>query len=349
MNLDHHLSRRRRGWRALGSLAAVLAIAAIAASAVLARTSAAPANTSPPTISGSPREGNTLTADNGTWTNGPTAFAYQWQQCNASGSGCSDIAGATATATAKTYSLKAADVDHTVRVTVTASNADGQSSANSTATAVVSSSKGPVNTAPPAISGTAKVGEELTASNGTWTGGVDSYGYQWQRCDSSGASCTAVTDATSRTYGVRTVDAGHTLRVVVTAKNASDSTSATSAPTPVVTGTGGGTTTVTSTVSGNKAPTISFVSLKRIGVRVYARFRTCDDSAKAITVIERDTKPRVAAYTRRFSIPGQPCATRSRNWILPARFRHGRYTATLRAVDKSGRTSRTVSRSLTFR
>ena len=351
MSIDHHSPRRWSGWRAIASLAAILAIAAIAASAVLARTSAAPQNTSPPTISGSAREGNTLTANNGTWSNAPTAFAYQWQQCNASGASCSDISGATA----KTYSLKSGDVDHTVRVTVTASNADGQSSANSNTTPVVSSSKGPVNTAPPTISGTPKVGEELSASTGTWTGGVQSYSYQWQRCDSGGASCTAVTDATSRTYGVRTVDVGNTLRVQVTAKNASDSTTATSAPTAVVTAAGGGTTTVTTTTSttttaaGNRAPTISFVSLKRVGIRAYARFRTCDDSPKAITVIERDTKAHVAAYTRRFSIAPVPCATHSKNWVLPARFRHGRYTATLRAVDKSGASSRTVSRSLTFK
>jgi hypothetical protein len=342
MNIDHHSPRGWSGWRAIASLVAILAIAAIAASAVLARTSVAPQNTSPPTISGSAREGNTLTADNGTWSNAATAFAYQWQQCNASGVSCSDISGATA----KTYSLKSGDVDHTVRVMVTASNADGQSSSNSDTTPVVSSSKAPANTAPPTILGTPRVGEELSASNGTWTGGVTSYSYQWQRCDPAGASCTAVTDATTRTYGVRTVDTGRTLRVLVTAKNSSDSTTATSAATAVVTGAGGGTTTVTTTVRGNRAPTISFVSLKRTGIRVYARFRACDDSPKAITVIERDTKARVLAYTRRFSIAPVPCATHSRNWVLPVRFRHGRYTATLRAVDKSGASSRTVSRSL---
>ena len=39
----------------------------------------------------------------------------------------------------------------------------------------------PQNTAKPSVTGDAVVGEELTASNGTWTGGVDSYSYQWQR------------------------------------------------------------------------------------------------------------------------------------------------------------------------
>jgi hypothetical protein len=346
MKIDYDSPGRWSGWRAIALLGAVLAVAGIAASTALARESVAPTNTTAPSVSGTPREGNTLTASDGIWSNAPTTFTYQWQQCNASGAGCTDITGAIT----KPYTLKSSDVDHTVRVTVTATNADGQSSANSSATSIVSSANAPANTAPPTISGTPKVGEELTVSNGTWTGGVQSYSYQWQRCNSAGASCSDVTDATSRTYGVRTVDAGNTLRVQVTAKNASDSTTATSAQTAVVTATGGGTTTTTTTTSkGNHAPTISFISLNRVGIRAYVRFRTCDDSAQLITVIERDTKVRVSASLRRFSIAGRPCIIRSRNWILPARFRHGRYTATLRAVDRSGASSPTVSRSLTFR
>src|SRR3954452_19412444 len=64
----------------------------------------------------------------------------------------------------------------------------------------------PQNTAKPSVTGKAVVGEELTASNGTWTGGVDSYPYQWQRC--TGAMvCTDVEGATAKTYGVRILEA----------------------------------------------------------------------------------------------------------------------------------------------
>lgn len=347
MQIDRKVPRWWSRWEVFATLGTILAIAAIFANAVWAQAAVAPQNTAAPSISGAANEGNTLTANNGNWSNSPTMFAYQWQQCNASGASCADISGATS----KTYTLAAADVDHTVRATVTASNADGQATANSNVSQVVSSKKAPANSALPTISGIAQVGEQLTAANGTWTGGVQSFSYQWQRCDSTGASCATVTDATGRTYGVRTVDARNTLRVQVTAKNASDSATATSAATAVVTAAAGSTTTTTATttVRRNHAPTIGFVSLKRIGIRVYARFRTCDDTAKAITVIERDTKAHVSAYTRRFSVAGLPCGTHSRNWILPPRFRHGRYTATLRAVDKSGASSPTVSRSLTFR
>lgn len=91
---------------------------------------------------------------------------------------------------------------------------------------------------------------------------------------------------------------------------------------------------------------LTYVSLKRVGPRVYARFHTCDDSAKAITVIESDHKTGAAPFTRRFAVAGRPCGTHARNWLLAPRFRHGRYVSTLRAVDKSGASSRTVSRNL---
>src|SRR5439155_8506535 len=157
-------------------LTVVLLGAALLTGVATARTAAVPQNTSPPTISGTAREGNTLTARNGSWANTPTSFAYQWQRCGADGTGCADITGAMN----QTYTLTSADADHTVRVQVTAKNADGQSTANSAPSAVVSSRSAPTNTAKPTISGTPRVGEELTASNGTWTGGATSFTYQWQ-------------------------------------------------------------------------------------------------------------------------------------------------------------------------
>jgi len=65
-----------------------------------------------------------------------------------------------------------------------------------------------------------------------------------------------------------------------------------------------------------------------------------------VTTIQRDLKVGVLSYTRRFSAMAKPCQSHSRNWMLPSRFRHGRYTVQLQAVDKSGKSSRTVSRSI---
>jgi hypothetical protein len=319
------------------------ALLSLLAAAVLtqAATAAAPQSNSAPTISGQPREGTMLTANNGSWANSPASFAYQWQQCDSSGANCNPISGATS----KTYRVGSGDADHTLKVAVTATNTDGSNTDTSTATDVVSSGRGPVNTAAPQVSGTAKVGEQLSASTGTWTGGVHSYDYQWQRCDANGSSCQSVDGATARVYGVRSADVGNTLRVVVTATNLSGSTNATSgatglvqtdqAPAPVV--------------HRNHAPSINYVGLRRVGARIYARFRLCDDAPKAVTVIERDIMPGRLGYTRRFSVMPLPCGTHARSWHLIGRFHHaGRFTSTLRAVDKSGASSRTVSRSLFF-
>jgi hypothetical protein len=334
---------RRTGLHgALGLLALVFAVALFGAGVAAARSTAVPQNTAQPTISGNAREGDTLTADNGSWSNSPTRYAYQWQRCTSSGAGCADVTGAQST----TYTVASADVDRTLRVEVTASDADGQSTATSKVTELVSSKADPVNTAKPTVSGTAKVGEELSADPGTWTGGVTSFAYQWQRCFAGGTGCTDVSGATGKTYGVRSADAGKVLQVVVTATNASGTTDAASATTATVRGESSPPPIVRHR---NRPPTIVFLSLRHLGRGVYARFRVCDDSRKTVLVIQHDAKAHVLGYTRRFSVVPLTCATASRHWVPAVRFRtRGRLVITLRAVDRSGASSRTVSRALSY-
>jgi hypothetical protein len=290
---------------------------------------APPANTTPPTITGTPRVGETLTAQNGTWTNSPTSFQYQWQRCDGAGASCGNIAGAVE----KTYVLKTADTARTLRVRVLAVNADGSSSARSGPTPVVTPGTGPVNTARPSISGDARVGETLTAEDGTWTNTPTSFAYQWQRCDADGTGCAAVSGAVSKTYGVRLLDLGFRLRVEVTAKNATGSGTALSGLTPIVEPT---------TPITNKRPTLTIVSVRFVGARVYARFRVCDDAPKNLTILATDSRPGRASFTRRFTtrIAPNPCGAYTRNWVPAARFKgKGRYTVTLQARDTSGLTS----------
>jgi hypothetical protein len=82
----------------------------------------------------------------------------------------------------------------------------------------------PVNTAPPTISGTAAVGQTLTASPGTWNIDGLTFAYQWQK---NGAD---IAGATGATYQVANADQGASITVVVTAsKDGLPSASATSA------------------------------------------------------------------------------------------------------------------------
>jgi hypothetical protein len=94
--------------------------------------------------------------------------------------------------------------------------------------------KPPSSTALPTISGSAVLGQNLTASTGGWSGGVSSYAYQWLRCDASGNNCSSLAGAVSSSYTSVSGDVGSRLRVSVTASNKGGSSVATSNPTATV-------------------------------------------------------------------------------------------------------------------
>ena len=93
----------------------------------------------------------------------------------------------------------------------------------------------PTNTEDPAVVGTAQDGQLLAARDGEWSGtNPMTFTYQWQRCNSAGASCAGISGATAKIYRVATADVGNRLRVQVTARNTSGSRTATTAPTSAV-------------------------------------------------------------------------------------------------------------------
>ena len=191
-----------------------------------------------PTITGTATQGQTLTATNGTWTDSPTCYSYQWQDCTSSG--CTNISGATNSS----YTLQSSDVGDTIDLSVGASNAGGSANATSAKTATVAASPPPPpprpsNTALPTISGTTTQGQTLTASPGTWTNSPTSYGYQWQDC--TGSSCSNISGATNATYTLDASDVGDLMDVTVTVTNQGGSTRVSSGQTAVVTSSGAGT------------------------------------------------------------------------------------------------------------
>jgi RHS repeat-associated protein len=191
-----------------------------------------PVNTALPAMAGTPEEGKTLTASIGSWAGTATiTYTYQWQHCNSTGESCTNIAGATS----EKYTVSSSDLGNAIRFTVTATNAEGTTSASAEATVPVTAIP-PTNTAPPSITGEPKDGQQLTASSGSWTGPQPiSYSYQWQRCNSTGESCSSVPSAAEPTYAATAEDVGSTLRVDVTATHLGASASSTSAATAVVT------------------------------------------------------------------------------------------------------------------
>jgi hypothetical protein len=199
---------------------------------VVAHAAAVPANTVLPAITGTAKDGQTLTSTTGTWSGSPTSYARQWLRCDTAGANCTNISGATST----TYVLTATDVGKTIRVKVTATNGSGSANVNSAQTATVVAAA-PVVSAVPAISGTAKDGQTLTSTTGTWSGTPTiTYARQWNRCNSGGTGCVAISGATGTTYVVTTADIGGKLQVTVTASNAAGSASSSSVVTALVVG-----------------------------------------------------------------------------------------------------------------
>ena len=86
--------------------------------------------------------------------------------------------------------------------------------------AIQSANVAPANTAAPSVSGTAKVGQTLTTTDGTWTGTpTPTYTYKWKVADTSGGSYSDISGATSSTFTITSAQAGKYIKAEVTATN----------------------------------------------------------------------------------------------------------------------------------
>ena len=167
--------------------------------------------TDAPTISGTARVGETLTADTTGIYDGDgldnATFAYQWLADNAE----------IDSATASSYTLVAADAGKAIKVRVSfTDDAGNDEELISAATGAVAAAPPPLNapaTGAPTITGVAQVGETLTANT---TGisdadGLDNatFAYQWLADDAE------INGANASTYTLADDDAGKAIKVRV--------------------------------------------------------------------------------------------------------------------------------------
>ena len=201
-------------------------------------TAGTPIDRAAPTMAGLTQDGQTLTANSGTWDGTATiSYTYAWRRCNSQ----TKVCGATFMAPSidPHYTLTDADVGSLMSVVVTASNSAPATTGNPNPVSLGSFPTNtvvtPADTRPPAISGTPQAGDTLTESHGSWLPSSSTLAYQWESCDASGASCSPIAGATGQAYKLSSADVGHTVTVEETAsQNGASSSPAPSAPTGVV-------------------------------------------------------------------------------------------------------------------
>lgn len=280
---------------ASGAWGTATAISDLTSTITSESTEARPEDATLPTITGGANVSATLEAHRGSWTgSSPINYSYQWESCSEEGTECVAIEGATTA----TYVPGEGKAGKTLRVTVTASNAAGTTSVTSGLTEAIGVSGSLESTGAPAISGTAIDKHQLSASNGKWSGSRPIiYAYQWERCDAEGSSCAGIESATHQTYTAQTPDIGGTLRVEITATNASGSVKATSAPTALITTSPPTGQTPVITGSTFRGETLTASDATAIGtepIETAYQWRRCNEKGEACSDIEGATS---ATYT----------------------------------------------------
>jgi hypothetical protein len=128
------------------------------------------------------------------------------------------------------------DGQHTLKVTVI----DAAQNSSVVYDARITTHNAPTNSTPPSIltSGQLLPGGTLWAQHGEWSAptgaGTITYAYQWEDCDPQGAGCQPIPGAQSSSYTPTAADAGHTVRVLLTAANSDGSSSLQSTASAVV-------------------------------------------------------------------------------------------------------------------
>ena len=180
--------------------------------------------TGAPAVSGTVRVGETLTAttegieDEDGLTG--AVFAYQWVRRDLKTNTDTDIPGVMGS----TYTVTGEDAGKAIKVRVTfTDDAGNEESLTSAATAAVSpavqqqQAANTKATGKPVISGTARVGETLTADTSTVADedGLDNVSYTYQWIQNDGSTDTDIAGGTSSTYTLVSADEGKAISVKV--------------------------------------------------------------------------------------------------------------------------------------
>lgn len=172
----------------------------------------APLSVLAPSVGGTARSGQTLTADEGTWSSAATpSIAMLWQRDDGSG-------WQTIPAVGNQYALDDADIGARFRVAVTATTPLGQTTAYSAASAPVAAR--PASSAGvPVITGTFSQGNTLSVTGAAWSGSpFISVSYRWERL--VGSTWRTIPGATSASFTPSDAYLDLPLRVIVTGSNA---------------------------------------------------------------------------------------------------------------------------------
>jgi hypothetical protein len=165
--------------------------------------------------------GDTLSVGQGTWHGAPTGFQYAWFRCDPSSPSRSDFNNCVGIPGlfGSSYTTVTADLGHTIFVVVDASNSHGTTSATAFPLGSVGVPQPLLDDG--SVSGTAQVGQTLTFVNGTsWAGDTPiTWFYRWSRCDTVGANCVRISDATASTYTLVSADAGHVIQGLIGGSN----------------------------------------------------------------------------------------------------------------------------------
>ncbi len=177
---------------------------------------AAPHNTTPPAVTGTPRVGDVVTCEAGSWSGDPATFGYRFYRRSAAGK-----LTLLANGTSPTYTVTAADYGQRLLCRVRAENEAGFLTVESLPVGPVTNA-GPVdppaNVSAPVLTGQPAVGATLSCARGTWGGDPAAFTYTFLRRAGTGTAV-AIVSGEATTYKVTAADAGHSILCRVRGQN----------------------------------------------------------------------------------------------------------------------------------